>query len=177
MLVHGEGEKMKFLRSKIRAEHGIDCYMPANGETAAIPGRTTVPARVSVSLLKKEAALYARQPPDAKRVRLLHGVMVLRADGSFTLEEPEAAAAQLGVTPHTVRFTTKVSRLGLLGCTTLGPGEPGGLRGGGGRGGAGGGGGQGRAGGGAGRPHQGRRGGHQGGERHRAGGQGGVWNG
>lgn len=113
MLVHGEGEKMKFLRSKIRAEHGIDCYMPANGETAAIPGRTTVPARVSVSLLKKEAALYARQPPDAKRVRLLHGVMVLRADGSFTLEEPEAAAAQLGVTPHTVRFTTKVSRLGL----------------------------------------------------------------
>ena len=109
MLVHGEGEKMKFLRSKIRAEHGIDCYMPANGETAVIPGRATVPARVSVSLLKKEAALYARQPPDAKRARLLHGVMVLRADGSFTLEEPEAAAAQLGVTPHTVRFTTKVS--------------------------------------------------------------------
>ena len=28
MLVHGEGEKMKFLKSKIKAEHGIECYMP-----------------------------------------------------------------------------------------------------------------------------------------------------
>merc|ERR1712025_923795 len=86
MLVHGEGEKMKFLRSKIKAEHGIDCFMPANGETAIIPGRASVPARVSVSLLKKEAALYALQPPDSKRPRLLHGVMVMRSDGGFTLE-------------------------------------------------------------------------------------------
>jgi len=109
MLVHGEGEKMKFLKSKIKAEHGIDCFMPANGETAVIPGRASVPARVSVSLLKKEAALYALQPPDSKRPRLLHGVMVMRSDGGFTLEEPDTAAAQLGVTPHTVRFTTKVS--------------------------------------------------------------------
>ena len=31
-------------------------------------------------------------------------VMVMRSDGGFTLEEPDAAAAQLGVTPHTVRF-------------------------------------------------------------------------
>ena len=27
----------------------------------------------------------------------------MRSDGGFTLEEPDAAAAQLGVTPHTVR--------------------------------------------------------------------------
>ena len=26
----------------------------------------------------------------------------MRSDGSFTLEEPDAAASQLGVTPHTV---------------------------------------------------------------------------
>ena len=31
-------------------------------------------------------------------------VMVMRSDGSFTLEEPDAAAAQLGVTPHTVSY-------------------------------------------------------------------------
>ena len=56
-LVHGEGEKMKFLKSKIKAEHGIECYMPANGETAVIPNRqASVPATVSVSLLKAEAA-------------------------------------------------------------------------------------------------------------------------
>ena len=34
-------------------------------------------------------------------VKLLQ-VMVMRSDGSFTLEEPDAAASQLGVTPHTV---------------------------------------------------------------------------
>jgi len=109
MLVHGEGEKMKFLRSKIKAEHGIDCFMPANGETATIPGRATVPARVSTSLLKAEAAGYAAQPPDSKRPRLLHGVMVMKSDGTLTLEEPEAAITQLGIQQHTVRFTSTVT--------------------------------------------------------------------
>ena len=57
MLVHGEGEKMKFLKSKIKSEHGIECFMPANGETAVIPANSsTVPATVSVALLKAEAA-------------------------------------------------------------------------------------------------------------------------
>jgi len=109
MLVHGEGEKMKFLRSKIKAEHGIDCFMPANGETAVIPGRATVPARVSVSLLKAEAARYAAEPPDSKRPRLLHGIMVMKSDGTLTLEEPETAITQLGVQQHTVRFTSTVT--------------------------------------------------------------------
>jgi len=109
MLVHGEGGKMEFLKSKIKAEHGVDCYMPANGETATIPGVATVPARVSVKLLKEEAARYALEPPDAKRPRLLHGVLVMKSDGSLTLEEPEVVLNELGVTPHTVRFTSTVS--------------------------------------------------------------------
>jgi len=109
MLVHGEGEKMKFLRSKIKAEHGIDCFMPANGETAVIPGRATVPARVSVSLLKAEAASYAAQPPDSKRPRLLHGILIMKSDGTLTLEEPDVAINQLGIQQHTVRFTSTVT--------------------------------------------------------------------
>ena len=32
MLVHGEAQKMEFLKEKIKQEHGIDCYMPANGK-------------------------------------------------------------------------------------------------------------------------------------------------
>ena len=104
MLVHGEGEKMKFLRSKIKAEHGIDCFMPANGETAVIPGRPTVPARVPVALLKAEAAKYAVEPPDSKRPRLLHGVLVMKSDGTMTLEDPEEAIKQLGIQQHTVRY-------------------------------------------------------------------------
>lgn len=31
MLVHGEGDKMKFLKGKIEEEFHLDCYMPANG--------------------------------------------------------------------------------------------------------------------------------------------------
>ena len=47
MLVHGEGEKMKFLKGKIKEEHGVECYMPANGETAVIPASPALPAKVS----------------------------------------------------------------------------------------------------------------------------------
>jgi len=109
MLVHGEGEKMKFLKTKIRAEHGIDCFMPANGETAVIPAKALVPARVTVSLLKSEAAKYALEPPDSKRARLLHGVLVMRSDGSLTLEEPDNVISQFGIQQHTVRFTSTVT--------------------------------------------------------------------
>merc|ERR1719402_445127 len=101
MLVHGEGEKMKFLRSKIKAEHGIDCFMPANGETAVIPGRASVPARVSLALLKAEAAQYAARAPDSERARLLHGVLLMRGDGSLTLHQPDVAINQLGIQQHT----------------------------------------------------------------------------
>ena len=110
MLVHGEGEKMKFLKAKIKSEHGIECFMPANGETAVIPSSTnTVPATVSVSLLKAEAARYALEPPDTKRPRLLHGVMVMKADGSLSLEDPEAVISQYGIQQHNVRFTSTVT--------------------------------------------------------------------
>ena len=109
MLVHGEGEKMKFLKTKIKAEHGIDCFMPANGETAVIPAKAMVPARVTVSLLKCEAAKYAEAPPDSKRARLLHGVLVMRGDGSLTLQEPGSVISQFGVQQHTVRFTSTVT--------------------------------------------------------------------
>jgi len=109
MLVHGEGEKMKFLKGKIKEEHGIECYMPANGETAVISVCPTIPARVSVDLLKKEAQLYSSQPPDRKRNRLLHGVVVMKADGTLSIEDPEAVNSQFGLGFHTVRFTSTVS--------------------------------------------------------------------
>ena len=101
---------MKFLKSKIKAEHGIECYMPANGETAVIPNTNAmVPASVSVSLLKAEAARYAQEPPDLKRPRLLHGVLVMKGDGSLSLEDPETVMAEYGLRQHTVRFTHTIS--------------------------------------------------------------------
>lgn len=53
MLVHGEEGKMVFLKNKVRTEFGIDCYMPANGETVTIQTECKVPVDVSLNLLKR----------------------------------------------------------------------------------------------------------------------------
>ena len=72
MLVHGEMVKMQFLKQKIKQvrvtsfprviivasflqEHGIECYMPANGETATISTPVTINAFVQEKLLREEA--------------------------------------------------------------------------------------------------------------------------
>merc|ERR1711862_481889 len=52
MLVHGEAVKMEFLKEKIKQEFGIECYMPANGETATIKTPLTIAASVSAKLLR-----------------------------------------------------------------------------------------------------------------------------
>lgn len=36
---------------------GIDCYMPANGETATVSTNPSVPVDISLNLLKREMAL------------------------------------------------------------------------------------------------------------------------
>jgi|688.fasta_scaffold519752_1 hypothetical protein len=53
-------------------------------------------SRGSVELLKKEAASYSLQPPDLKRTRLLHGVLVMKPDGTLTIQDPE-----VGINPST----------------------------------------------------------------------------
>jgi len=109
MLVHGEGEKMKFLKAKIKDEHGLECYMPANGETAIIPAKPSIPAKVSVSLLKQEASLYSQNPPDNSVTRLLHGVLVMKPDSSLAILDPESVNSEYKMGVHTVRFTSTVS--------------------------------------------------------------------
>lgn len=86
LLVHGEAVKMEFLKGKIEQEFskcnckvsikdirwmgsfqlyycfcfkmaGIDCHMPANGETATVTTNPSVPVDISLNLLKREMAL------------------------------------------------------------------------------------------------------------------------
>lgn len=115
MLVHGETAKMEFLRAKIRGEHGVECYMPANGETAVVPTPARVQINASRRLLSDEATRFASGgPPDPKRPRLLHGVLVMRDTGTgpgaaLTLLDPDEAATELGIEKHTIRFTSTVS--------------------------------------------------------------------
>lgn len=80
LLVHGEAAKMDFLKGKIEQEFsewaapppppsrrrswsnpfppaGVDCYMPANGETTTVGTNPSVPVDISLHLLKREMAL------------------------------------------------------------------------------------------------------------------------
>lgn len=105
MLVHGEAEKMRFLRAQIRHELNLDCHCPANGETCSIPTPARVPVDASLALLKAEATRFAATPPDPKRRRRLHGVLVLR-DGKASLVGAEEACKEAGIARHVIRFTS-----------------------------------------------------------------------
>lgn len=110
MLVHGEAAKMEFLKAKIRQEFNIDCFMPANGETATISTPMTVAASVSTKLLREELERFdARDDEEAfKRPRLLHGVLVMK-DNKLKLMDPDEACADLNIPAHTLRFTSTVN--------------------------------------------------------------------
>lgn len=108
MLVHGEAVKMEFLKAKIKQEHGIECYMPANGETAVIETPVTIPASVSTSLLREESERYDQKPPDAKRQRVLHGALVIRGDAPMQLIAGDDVCQDFDLPKYAVRFTTAV---------------------------------------------------------------------
>ncbi|KAH8417059.1 hypothetical protein KR222_002492 [Zaprionus bogoriensis] len=107
MLVHGEAEKMKFLRAKIRDEFNLETYMPANGETCVISTPVKIPVDASISLLKAEARAYNAQPPDPKRRRLIHGVLVMK-DNRIMLQNLTDALKEIGINRHVMRYTSKV---------------------------------------------------------------------
>ena len=44
---------MKFLKSKVRTEFGVECYMPANGETVTVLSECQIPVDMSLTLLKR----------------------------------------------------------------------------------------------------------------------------
>ncbi|XP_065583843.1 integrator complex subunit 11-like isoform X1 [Artemia franciscana] len=88
LLVHGEGKKMDFLKKQIQTELGIDCFMPANGETAVIKTALPVRAVIDQGLLMKSKQKYEMNPPDPKRPCLVHGVLVVKDDLNNNWEEP-----------------------------------------------------------------------------------------
>lgn len=107
MLVHGEAEKMKFLKSKINEEFGVDTYAPANGETCIIKTPLKIPVDASTSLLKAEARIYNSQPPDPKRRRLIHGILVMK-ENRIMLMSLNEALKEIGINRHVLRFTSRV---------------------------------------------------------------------
>lgn len=108
MLVHGEAAKMEFLKDKIRDEFKIDCFSPANGETCVISTPLKIPVDCSLQLLKNEAKIYNAQPPDPKRRRFVHGVLVMK-DGKLTLMEIEKVFQEFcGINRHILRMSSYI---------------------------------------------------------------------
>lgn len=104
LLVHGEMSKMEFLKKKISQEFGLECYMPANGESVTITTPVNIPIDVSLSLLKKE---LVKTGSDSKYPKILHGALMMY-DNTLWLLEPERAMAEVGITGHQIRFTSTV---------------------------------------------------------------------
>uniref|UniRef100_A0A8D3DPK5 Integrator complex subunit 11 n=1 Tax=Scophthalmus maximus TaxID=52904 RepID=A0A8D3DPK5_SCOMX len=112
LLVHGEGAKMTFLKGKIEQEFSIDCYMPANGETATVSTNPSVPVDISLNLLKREMALGGPLP-DPKKPRTMHGTLIMKenvnADLLLLPSSPRGQALkELGLNEHQLRFTCRV---------------------------------------------------------------------
>lgn len=105
LLVHGEAEKMEFLKEKIRQEFNLDCYNPANGETCVIPVPKKVPLDISVSLLKTEKLGFNAVSPDPGKARILHGVLAFREgkEKQMCLMGVEEACQEAGINQHIVR--------------------------------------------------------------------------
>lgn len=116
MLVHGEAEKMNFLKEQIRNELNLNCYCPANGETCTISTQVKIPVDVSLNLLKNESKKFNAKPPDPKRRRLLHGVLVMK-ENQVSMMDVEEACKEVGINRHVIRFTSSL-RLNDCGTTS-----------------------------------------------------------
>ena len=53
----------------MQQEHGVECFMPANGETATIPTPTVIQATVDSGILKEEADLYHQRQLDVRQLK------------------------------------------------------------------------------------------------------------
>ena len=94
MFVHGENEKMDFLKQKVMQEFNINCYKPANGETAIIPVPLSLNLEVSLPLLKQTissstspclsnnssspSSSASPEESEPKKPKLLHSVLVMK---------------------------------------------------------------------------------------------------
>lgn len=114
LLVHGEAIKMKFLKMKIEQEFKINTFDPANGETVVIPTDISVPVDISECLLRRsleESLDEGDTAGDKKRLRTLHGTLVMTAGGPdkppiFKIVSPEVAMEEAGIKQHRIRYTT-----------------------------------------------------------------------
>ncbi|XP_046839429.1 integrator complex subunit 11-like isoform X2 [Xenia sp. Carnegie-2017] len=112
VLVHGESQKMDFLRDKIKEEFAIDCSKPANGETISIATTPQISVDMSISLLKRslknEMTIQGGKRPKLLDKLPVKGVLVMK-ETSLRLLEQDEAFKELGLVEHQLRFTSSVN--------------------------------------------------------------------
>ena len=106
LLVHGENDKMNFLKKQIEKEFKINCYKPANGETQTIETFPDLTVNINSSTYKRECLEFSKF--GAKKPRIFRGAIVLRYDGNMELMDSKQFAQENDLKLHRVRFTSSV---------------------------------------------------------------------
>ncbi|CAD6195095.1 unnamed protein product [Caenorhabditis auriculariae] len=103
MFVHGEAEKMEFLRGKVEKEFGVPVHMPANGETIMIEPSPKAFIEVSNQLIERSIAL---DPTSSKKSCPFTACVVLdKQTNALEVVSCEAAAEDLNVKIHTITLS------------------------------------------------------------------------
>jgi len=120
LLVHGEKGKMHFLKEKIIEKFGVGCFDPPNGTTIFINTSHAIPIDISNGIFKRQLAEIKFSETDLSSDRPLkyirdsvitktpiHGVLLMDPNQkNFKLVDPNEVANELGLTEHSLKFTT-----------------------------------------------------------------------
>uniref|UniRef100_A0A1I7YGF4 Integrator complex subunit 11 n=1 Tax=Steinernema glaseri TaxID=37863 RepID=A0A1I7YGF4_9BILA len=101
MLVHGENQKMEFLKEKIEKELGLPVLKPANGETVTVETQIGVdmnmPADVLDKAIMKEISANKRKCP-------LDACVIMDKSRKMEVISMEEAAGRMGTSLHSITF-------------------------------------------------------------------------
>ena len=106
LLVHGENDKMNFLKRQIEKEFKINCFKPANGESASIETFPDLSVNMRCETYRQECLEYTKF--GAKKPRIFRGAIAVREDGALELQDTKQFAEEKGLKGHKVRFTSSV---------------------------------------------------------------------
>ncbi|CAH8848601.1 unnamed protein product [Trichobilharzia szidati] len=106
MLVHGEANKMDFLKLKIEQEFGLPCSKPANGEIVHIETEPQFIVETSREFLSQSYHSDDPNEPLIKRVRSVQGGIQIEPGETPKLLDRASVLASFNLKEHVMRFTS-----------------------------------------------------------------------
>eukprot|EP00698_Gefionella_okellyi_P004441 TRINITY_DN14096_c0_g1_i1.p1 TRINITY_DN14096_c0_g1~~TRINITY_DN14096_c0_g1_i1.p1 ORF type:complete len:663 (-),score=146.87 TRINITY_DN14096_c0_g1_i1:24-2012(-) len=116
MLVHGEKNKMHYLKKKINREFGLKCIDPPNGVTLSVDLPKVVPVQVSAALLRRRPrADTVLDDEERRRKRIaplqeipLDGIAIADETSGLRLLDVQQAQEELGLVAHSLSFAQTI---------------------------------------------------------------------